>query len=285
VSSEAGLGVIALNTVRRIPRNLRTWRAVFSTFLQESMVYRANMVIWILTDVVTAVTMPLIWLASYNGRASIHGFSPSQMVVYYLVILGLTSLIEAHVMWDMASEVKQGKFNQYVLRPMSFASYMFAANLGWRLVRTVLAVPLFALVTLAFHHYLPSTMQVNAGPKFWLAVVLGHLVSFWTTYALGLLSLWLYEVRAIYNLYYLPVIIFSGQVAPLALFPAALQQVARFLPFGYTLAFPANIFLKRISPEALMFGYGMQLFWIAVASAAAVMLWRGGVKRFTAFGV
>jgi ABC-type uncharacterized transport system permease subunit len=28
----------------------------------------------------------------------------------------------------------------------------------------------------------------------------------------------------------------------------------------------------------------MQLFWIAVATAAATILWRAGLKRFTAYG-
>ncbi len=229
-------------------RSWRKWRTVLAMFFQDGMVYKANAVIWILTDVVTAVTMPLIWLASYNGRGAIHGFAPSEMVTYYLVMLALTSFIESHILWDMASDVKQGKFNIYLIRPYSFLSYMYAANLGWRVMRTLLSIPLFALVFLAFRRYLPDAPgHYHWGAAFWLAVALGHGVSFAITYALGLLSLWFYEVRSLYNFYYLPLLIFSGQLAPLALFPVGLQHVVRWLPFPYTLAFPVQVFLGKVN--------------------------------------
>src|SRR5580700_5938268 len=172
-------------------------------FVQDSFVYRANAFIWMLTDVVTAVTMPLIWLSSYNGRSSIHGFSPSQMVVYYLAVLAVGSVVEAHVMWEISTDIKQGKFNIHLIRPYSYMSYMFAANLGWRLVRTFVGLPAIALVAYGFRAYLPMPLHVNAGPQFLLAVLLAHLVSFSISYTLGLLSLWLYETRSHFNFYYL----------------------------------------------------------------------------------
>jgi ABC-2 type transport system permease protein len=266
-------------------RGARAWRATLTAFISDSLVYRANAVIWILTDVVTAVTMPLIWLASYNGRHEIQGFSPSQMVVYYLVILAVTSFVESHMMWEMSSDIKQGRFNNYLIRPFSYIGYTYAGNLGYRVVRTTVALPIFALVVLAFHHYIPPTMHFNIGPVFWLSVLLGHFVSFVVTYSMGLLSLWLYEARSVYNFYYLPQMIFSGQIAPLALLPHAFRVLVNYLPFPYTLAFPANVFLMRLSRLDVLLGLGAQLFWIVVGLVAALLLWRGGLRRYTAFGV
>lgn len=268
-----------------MPRSVRIWWAALLLFIQDSFVYRANAFIWMMTDVVTAVTMPLIWLSSYNGRGQIHGFTPSQMVVYYIVVLGVGSIVEAHIMWDMAQQVKEGKFNAYLIRPMSFMGYMFAANLGWRVVRTFIGLPVIAGVVFAFHRYIPPTMHVNIGPAFWISVILAHVMSFMITYPLGLLSLWFYEVRSLYNFYYLPSMIFSGQIAPIALFPAGMQIVFRLLPFGYTLSFPASIFLRRVSGEAMYTGFAIQIGWIAAGFAISAVLWRGGLKRYTAFGI
>lgn len=265
----------------------RKWRAILAMFFQDGLVYKASAVIWILTDMVTAVTMPLIWLASYNGRPSIHGFAPSEMVLYYLVMLSLTSLIESHILWDMAGDVKQGKFNIYLTRPYSFMAYMYAANLGWRVMRTLLAAPLFLLVAFAFRAYLPpfSLAHYQIGPPFWLAVVGGHFLSFAITYALGLLALWLYEVRSLFNFYYLPLLLFSGQLAPLALLPSALQSAARWMPFPYTLAFPTQVFLGKMTGSALAWGLTAQAAWTLIALGLAAVLWRGGLRRYTAFGV
>ena len=253
--------------------------------MQDSFVYRANAFIWMMTDVVTAVTMPLIWLASFNGRASIHGFTPSQMVVYYLVVLAVGSVVESHVMWEVSTDVKQGKFNIHLIRPYSYMTYMFAANLGWRLVRTFVGLPAIALVAFAFRAYLPLSMHAIAWPQFLLAVLLAHLVSFSVSYTLGLLSLWLYETRSMYNFYYLFSVIFSGQIAPTALFPTALQPLVGLLPFQYVLGFPANVFLGRIKGTAVDDGYLIQVGWIVGLTLLSMALWRGGLKRYAAFGI
>jgi ABC-2 type transport system permease protein len=261
------------------------WRTVMAMFFQDGLVYKANAIIWILTDVTTAVVMPLIWLASYNGRASIHGFSPSQMVVYYIGMLALTGFIESHVMWDMANDVKQGRFNIYLIRPYSLLSYMYAANLGWRIMRTILVLPLLLLIGLAFRHYLAFHGTLYFGPLLWLAVLGGHFVSFVFSYALGLLSLWLYEVRSVYNFYYLPLILFSGQIAPLALLPSALRTFINWTPFPYMLSFPTNLLLGRLSSAEIMAGFLGQILWIGLSLWTALVLWRGGLRRYTAFGI
>ena len=265
----------------------RKWRALVGMFVQDGLAYKANLIIWILTDAVTATAMPLIWLASYNGRGAIGGFSPSEMVLYYLVMLGLTGFIQSHVMWDMAADVKSGKFNIYLIRPLSFLVYMLASNLGWRAMRTLLTVPLLALVAFGFRHYLPDlgAGHYHIGPVFWLSVVLGHLVSFTLSYALGLLALWLYEVRSLFNFYYLPLIILSGQLAPLALLPSALTRFALWTPFPYTLAFPTDIFLGKLNLGRVEMGLFAQVVWIIISLLAASALWRGGVRRFAAFGI
>jgi ABC-2 type transport system permease protein len=274
-------------TFQELARGWHKWRVVMAMFFQDGLVYKANTLIWIMTDVVTAVTMPLIWLASYNGRSSLHGYTPSEMVVYYLVVLSLTGFIESHVMWDMANDVKQGKFNNYLIRPYPMLAYMYASNLGWRVMRTLLGLPLFVIVALAFRHYLksPGPWHYDIGPLFWLSVALGHGVSFFCAYTLGLLSLWLYEARSVYNLYYLPMLIFSGQIAPLALLPHILVRGVQWLPFPYTIAFPADIFLGHVSGPQLWAGLAAQAAWIGIGALCASALWRGGVRRYTAFGI
>jgi len=270
---------------RRTVAAWRTWWVVLKMFFQDALAYRATAVIWIMTDVVTAVTMPLVWLASYNGRSSIHGFDPSQMVTYYLVLFALTGFIESHVMWDIGNDIKQGKFNIYLVRPFSYMAYVYASNLGWRAMRSLLAIPLFCALVLAFHRYIGGISNIHFSAVFVLSVILGHFVSFCTAYMLGLLSLWLYEARSLFNFYYLPLLIFSGQIAPVALLPHRLQSAIVWTPWPYTLSFPTNILLGRVSQHDILTGLAFQVGWIAISCIIARCLFRGGVKRFTAFGI
>ncbi|MDR3711165.1 MAG: ABC-2 family transporter protein [Capsulimonadaceae bacterium] len=264
----------------------RKWLRVYGVFFADALAYKANAFIWLMTDAVPAFIMPLIWLSSYNGRTHIHGYSPSQMVIYYIAVLFLSSVIDSHIMWDMANDVKQGKFNIYLVRPYSYMLFCGAANLSWRLVRNLLFIPLFFIILAAFRPWVHfNAAEYDFGWHFWLAIVLGHLLSFSISYALGLVALWVIETQSLYHFYYLPLIILNGQIAPLSFFPKGLREVAIFLPFNYTLGFPAQIFVKSISEHGIYFGFAMQLAWTAIAFACAIGLWRGGLKRYTAYGI
>jgi ABC-2 type transport system permease protein len=265
---------------------LRKWLQLYGLFFQDAIVYRANAVIWLMTDTVPSVLMPLVWLASYNHRPTIGGFTPSQMVVYYIVVLFLTCAVESHIMWDISNDIKAGLFNVWLTRPVNYMAAMYASNVSWRLMRTVIFIPLFFAVVAVFHQWVRFTPNAyDLSWRFWLAVVLGHVVSFLTSYSMGLIALTVVEARSLYNFYYLPLVIFNGQIAPLSCFPPAIAHIAYMLPFGYTIAFPAQVFLKHVSEPMLLRGYAMQVMWIALAAILARTLWRIGLKRYTAYGI
>ena len=265
---------------------LRKWLAFYRVAFADALAYRASAVIWLLTDTFPAIVMPLIWLASYHGRPTIGGFSPSQMVVYYLNVLFLSCVVESHIMWDIASYVKDGSINSYLTRPFSFAATTYAQNVSWRLMRSLMFIPLFCLVLGIFHRWVHwDAGQYNFGWSFWLAVILGHFVSFFLAYAMGMLAFFVIEVQSIYYAYYLPEILFNGQIAPLSFFPHAIAKFANLLPFVYTMSFPAQVFVGRIKGPALWMGLAYQVGWIVIAYAAGALLYREGLKRYASSGI
>jgi ABC-2 type transport system permease protein len=263
---------------------LRKWSRIFSIYLQDALAYRAVAVIWILTDTIPSIVTPLMWLAAYNGRSQIQGFSPSQITAYYFVLLGVTNLVQCHQMWEMAGDIKEGRFSAYLIRPFSYRVMNYLGFLSWRLMRTTLFIPVFFLAAYLFRDTLRWSDLHLSGP-FFLSLVLGHLVSFFITYAFGLLALYFVETRSLFNFWYLPSIIFSGQLAPIEMFPTWLRGVAEVLPFRYTIALPTEILLGRLSPEAVTKGLLMQVLWIVVGWAVGTALWKNGLRRFTGVGL
>lgn len=262
----------------------RKWSRIFSVFVQDALTYRAVAVIWILTDTIPTLVMPLIWLASYHGRSNIAGYDKNQITAYYLVLLAVGNFVTCHQMWEMAQDIKEGRFAAFLLRPFSYMSYNYLGFLAWRIIRTLLFLPIFALTawlfrdTLQFGDYRPDGY-------FFLALLLGHFVSFFTTYPLGLVALYVVETRSLYNFWYIPLIIFNGQVAPLAMFPESARQFAELLPFRYTVAFPTEVFLGRMSVAQIQNGLLHQVGWIIAGYIVSVVLWRNGLKRFTGVGL
>jgi len=263
---------------------LRKWTTVFSVFLQDGLAYRGQAVIWMMTNTVPAVIMPIVWLASYGGRSQIGGFSPSQMVSYYLVTLCLSNVMITHVMWDMAMEIREGRFSVFLTRPFSYMAYQFAGNLSWRLMRGALFVPIFLVCAAIFRPYL-RWEGYHLGWTFWAAVLGGHLLSFCVSYTMGLLALFFVEVRSIYMFYYMPFTFLSGELVPLALLPKWATALAQMLPFRYTLAFPVEIFMNRLSPGEMGYGFVMLAGWLIVMFLASRVLWKKGLRHYTGVGM
>ncbi|MFN4032826.1 MAG: ABC transporter permease [Fimbriimonadales bacterium] len=258
--------------------------ALLKIYIADSLAYRASAVIWMLTDVVHCLVMPLVWLSAYNGREAIAGYPPGEMVTYYVMIAFTTSFIVSHIMWELSMEIKEGVLSQWLLRPVPMLWRLIAQNLSWRAMRMALFVPVAGLA-LWYYSRFTTLSPLSLGWAFWLSVLLGHLVSFFTAYALAALAFWLQETQSVFSLYYAPMLLLSGWVAPLALMPSGLQGAALVLPFRYTTAVPVEIAIGKLQGEAMWEAIGLQLLWVLAGLAAAQVLWRKGLRQYTGVGM
>jgi ABC-2 type transport system permease protein len=126
---------------------------------------------------------------------------------------------------------------------------------------------------------------LNLGVWFWVSVLLGHLVSFLMAFALACLAFWLQEAQSVFSLYYAPMLLLSGWVAPIGLMPGWLQGLAFVLPFRYTTAVPVEIAVGKLGGDALWLSLAGQLFWIGMASLLGWFLWRRGIRQYTGVGM
>ena len=56
------------------------------------------------------------------------------------------------------------------------------------------------------------------------------------------------------------------------------------LPFRYMIGFPVEVLTGQLSTAEMWFGFAIQAGWLAVAMALFAILWRAGVKRYSAVG-
>lgn len=266
---------------------MRNWwrqaKAVFAIYVQDSLAYKASAFIWTLTDATTAVTMPLVWAAAV-GSGMIQGYTASDFVLYYLVMLLLTGFITCHFMWEVAYEIREGIFSTYLIRPMDYFQFMLARNYAWRLVRTLIFLPLFGLLILAYWGYVKDA-TVYLGWEAWVSVLLGNLVSFTFVMAIAMVALFVQEAHAIFELYYFPMLFLSGQLFPVSVLPQWAQQLALVFPFYYTTGLPTEIIVGRVSPQASWPLIGGQVAWVVGCYFLQRFLWRAGLRHYTGVGM
>lgn len=270
-----------MNTLS-LPSTVRKWLAVLGIYFQDGIAYRASGLIWITTDLVTAVTMPLVWAAAAKGGA-IEGYNASDFVLYYLVMLLLNSFITSHILWEIANEIKDGQFSTALVRPMSFYQVTFLRNLSWRLIRTMMFAPIFVILLYLYRGLLEQS-TVYLGWEFWVSLVLGHLVSFTFVMAMSMIALFTQEAVSVFELYYIPMLFLSGQLFPVKMLPMWAQSISKWMPFYYTSGAPTEILIGRLNTgvhEVLL----IQLGWVLLAYFTAQVLWKKGLRHYTAVGM
>lgn len=264
---------------------LHKWRAVFSIYFQDGIAYRSSGVIWVLTDVTTAVTLPVVWIAAaHTNGGMVGGFTVNQMVTYYLAMLLLNCMITSHIMWEIAMEIKEGQFSTALLRPISYYQFSFLRSLSWRLIRPALFLPFLLVIGFCFRAYITGAV-FHPGGAFVAAVICGHLVSFTFVMAMSALAFFTQEVFSIFELYYIPQTLLSGTMFPISLLPGWLATIPRVMPFYYTVGAPSDLLVGRI-PEALGWHVvGIQMAWIVTLYLLGKVLWSVGLKRYAGVGM
>jgi ABC-2 type transport system permease protein len=97
-------------------------------------------------------------------------------------------------------------------------------------------------------------------------------------------AFWTTRIHGILHLYDRLAFVLAGQIAPLALLPSWLAGLGYALPFAYMLWAPAEILRGGLSLEQALLVTLVQVVWLAVSWFAFVLLWRLGLRQFSAVG-
>jgi ABC-2 type transport system permease protein len=115
-----------------------------------------------------------------------------------------------------------------------------------------------------------------------LAIWMAFAINFLLQSAIAILCFWSERASALERLLYIPYLFLSGLVAPLEVFPPAVRDFALWTPFPYMIAFPAQ--LLSGNPLTFSGGFAAMAGWIALLLPLVGLLWRAGVRRYSAMG-
>jgi ABC-2 type transport system permease protein len=203
------------------------------------------------------------------------------MVRYFVAVLVIRQMTFVWVIWEFEESVVRGRLSHDLLRPIDPVWHYLSNHLAERIARFPAVV---ALVLLCFWLY-PSAIYFPG----WLvtgqaAVMIA--ATFMTRFALQytLATVCFYNERAssLESLSFIAYTFLSGMLAPLDLYPEALQQFAAWTPFPYLVFAPARLL---IGEEVDVLGaLGVMLAWSAGLIAVQRFAWHKGLQRYSAMG-
>jgi ABC-2 type transport system permease protein len=260
---------------------LDLYRAQFRTSLATMFQYRAALVIWLLGQVLDPVIYLIVWsTVSVASGGEVGGYTTGEFAAYFLVLMVVNHLTFTWIMWEYEYRVREGSLSASLLRPVHPIHADVADNLSSKTLSTPFILAAAVLLGFVFHptfHFVPWAVVA-----FVPAVALAFLLRFVVEWTLAQAAFWTTRVSSLNQLYFVALLFLSGQVAPLTLFPPALQTAAALLPFRWMISFPVELVLGNLTPEQTATGFAAQLTWIAIGLLLLRLVWRAGVRVYSA---
>jgi ABC-2 type transport system permease protein len=261
-------------TLRAIPTLLRIGVA-------ETVAYRAEFLVWILTT-----TLPLVMLAlwtSVAAEAPFRQYTSADFVAYYLAGLIVRNLTGSWVAWQISEDIRLGQMSMRLLRPIHpFVAYSMS-HLAAVPFRTVVALPIAAALLLSSGASALSTEPLQLALVI-PSLALAWLITFAFLFALGTLAFLFTKTMALLNLYFGLYSLLSGYLMPIPLLPSFLREIAEVSPFRFMFSVPVELMTRSIDGTELAYLMAGQVAWTIATLATAIWVWRLGLRHYEAVG-
>ena len=117
-----------------------------------------------------------------------------------------------------------------------------------------------------------------------LSIVGAFGVTFLANVMVGCLSFYVQSSLKWMEVWWTLFFVFSGYLFPLTLLPGWAQDWVTWLPFRYQLGLPVELLNSMHDGATAARLLAIQWAWVAGLGLVCVGLWRGGLRRFEAFG-
>jgi len=261
----------------------RLYSQQFKTTFASMLQYRASLFIWMISSVLEPLIYLIVWSTVSNGSGgSVGGYTPGGFAAYYIAFMLVNQVTYTWIMWEYEYRVRQGSLSFALLKPVHPIHSDISDNLSSKLITLPILLVIGVLLALIFKPVASITWW--AVLAFIPALFLAFLVRFLLEWTLALAAFWTTRVSAINQVYFVLMLFLAGQIAPLTLFPRWIQIVADILPFRWMLGFPVELVLGRLTPAQALQGLAAQGAWVVLSLIAIRVVWREGVRVYSAVG-
>lgn len=255
----------------------------FKTTLASQLQYRAALFIWLIGHILEPLILLVVWSAvSRTNGGSAGGFTTGGFASYFIVLMLVNHITFTWIMYEYEYRVRQGTLSFALLRPVHPIHADIADNMSFKLITLPAMLLIAALLAAAFH---PTMLFVPwAAVAFVPALVMASLLRFLVEWTLALTAFWTTRVNAANQAYYVLMLFLSGQIAPPSLLPLPIRIAAAILPFRWMISFPVELLLGRLSPAQALVGFVAQIAWLVISLILLRIVWRAGVRVYSAVG-
>ena len=267
---------------------MKKYLYVISIGLQSNLAYRFNYQTRTLFSFIPLFAMLSLWRTIYTNNPGVgdhSGFTQAQMIFYYMLVAVvdvLTAVNEDD--WQIAADIREGNISQFLLKPVDYLWYRLSLFFSGRIAFVSMAALPLAGFIFCYRGYFVPPASGEAMGVFCVSLLLTALLQFFISYGMAMLAFWLLEISTFIFILFAFEYLASGHLFPLDVLPPVVKHILFLTPFPYQLYFPISVYMGKAAGTDLWQGLLIQFMWVVAAYFFARVMWRQGIKKYSAFG-
>ena len=259
------------------------YRAILSARFRTLLQYRVAAVAGIVTQIFWGLILVMVLEAFYRSTTEPQPMTIEQVRTYVWLGQCFLLLLPWGVDGDIHALIRSGAVSYELVRPLDLYNQWYSRVLAFRTAPTLLrSLPLLPVAALFFGLQAPDSWA--AVGAFALAMLGALLLSCAIATLLTITLLWTVSGQGVVSLAFSVVLVFSGALVPLPLFPEWTQTFLSILPFKGLVDTPYRLYLGHIPPGDVLFHVAHQMIWVAVIVIFGRWILSRGVRRLVVQG-
>lgn len=255
-----------------------------SISIQNELEYRFNYISGLIGSFIPLLVNILIWFSVNNFSQEKFGFTLIEIVNYYFLILIVSNIISSSNLWEVASDIRTGQLNKYLIKTVDYMSYYLFIDIPRRLVFILVSIIPLIIVGIVFKKYITITITFYNISFFIISLVLGYLINFLINFLVSEYAFYFSEVTALFGAYNVLLHLVSGKIIPLNIFPEYIYKFLLLTPFQFGGFFQSVILLNKLTNNEILLTSILGAVWVIILLILCKLIWKQGIKRYSAFG-
>lgn len=240
---------------------MKGYLAICKIRMKALLQYRAAAFAGICTQLFWGIVTTMILAAFYKGVVGSEPLTLSQAFTFIWIGQAFVRVLPWDIDKEIESLIKTGDVAYELVRPLHLYGVWYARSFAMRFVPAIMrSLPIFILSGCFFG--LTAPVSWAAIGVFALSMIFALLLSSAITTVIAISLFWTVSGDGIQRLLPHVVVLFSGMVVPLPLFPSWMQPFLNYQPFRGIMDIPCRLYTGIIPTSDAVYYLLFQVAWI-----------------------
>jgi len=265
---------------------MRKYLAIIKTEFQRMLTYRFDYIGFRLANLLEISAQLIIWTVVFQSQTIVSGYTYREMISYVLIGWLILFLTGSYGFEDkIARDIHRGTLSNSLLKPVSYLKYISVLSLGRVSLALFSSVIMCGILFFLFRNIVLAPAGISSVLLMAAMVVCGYFIKLFLSILTGFIAFWTINIGGPYYSISVLIKFLSGAYFPINLLPNLFLNISLAFPFVYTLFFPVQIYLGKLSIADGLKGLGTEIIWLGLLYLGIKIMWKYGIKKYEGVGI